>query len=317
MSDKKDKTAEAPKLDEKRWLFSFEVPRTISEEVQEKSKNEDGEEVTVTKTVKKEQTATFAIKRPNRRIYDDGELFYGVQLSEGIKAGLLTKSLLSKRYENDGGFLSEPEKEEYARLYVALFDKEQILQETQLNLKKLSEEKKQEKIARIVGEMGELRNALQQFEQEQSAIFDQTAENRARNKTVMWWVLFLAHELNEDDRYIPVFGEGSYEEKLNRYDEIEEDTDNVYLQEAIKKFAYFISFWYNGQVATIEDFKNVEQMLNQNEEEVEEVEEAEDTPKAEEAEKPKKQARKSAKKSEDSQEQKEPEESEEKPSEDS
>lgn len=316
MSDKKDKTAEASKLDEKRWLFSFEVPRTVSEEVQEKSKNEDGEEITVTKTVKKEQTATFAIKRPNRRIYDDGELFYGVQLSEGIKAGLLTKSLLSKRYENDGGFLSEPEKEEYARLYVALFDKEQVLQETQLNLKKLPEEKKQEKIARIVGEMSELRNSLQQFEQEQSAIFDQTAENRARNKTVMWWVLYLAHELNEDDRYIPVFGEGNYEEKLNRYDEIEEDTDNVYLQEAIKKFAYFISFWYNGQVATIEDFENVEQMLNQGgeTEETEETEEVEEAPKAE---KPKKQTRKPAKKSEDSEEQKEPEEAEEKPSEDS
>ena len=38
-------------------------------------------------------------------MFDEGELFYGVTLSQGIKSGLLTKAQLAKRYDNDGGFL--------------------------------------------------------------------------------------------------------------------------------------------------------------------------------------------------------------------
>ena len=120
-----------------KWLYRFSVNKEIETEVSEKSKNDKGEEVTVTKKVKTEEPVWFGLRKPGRRLFDEGELFYGVQLSEGIKAGLLTKALLAKRYENDGGFLSDPEKERYANLYVQLFEKENELQKVQLNLEKL------------------------------------------------------------------------------------------------------------------------------------------------------------------------------------
>ena len=51
------------------------------------------------KEVEKEVKRDFFVRRPNRKLYDDAELYYAVKLSEGIKAGLLTKALLEKRWK--------------------------------------------------------------------------------------------------------------------------------------------------------------------------------------------------------------------------
>ena len=58
---------------------------------------------------------------------DDAELYYGVKLAEGIKAGLLTRALLEKRFENDGGTRSDEENKEYNKVVGQLqeFHKEQ------------------------------------------------------------------------------------------------------------------------------------------------------------------------------------------------
>ncbi len=80
-----------------RWLYSFDVKRETDVEVSDTSENEKGEKVTVTKIVTEVVPQVIRIKRPTRRMYDDAELFYGVKLSEGIRAGLLTKALLAKK----------------------------------------------------------------------------------------------------------------------------------------------------------------------------------------------------------------------------
>ena len=65
------------------------------------------------KKVKKEVPYKFFLRRPTRTMTDEAELYYGVKLAEGIKAGLLTKALLEKRFENDGGTRSDDENEQY------------------------------------------------------------------------------------------------------------------------------------------------------------------------------------------------------------
>ena len=178
------------------------------------------------------------------------------------------------------GFCKEPDKEKYAQLYLELFELENELQRAQLNLEKASESKKKEELSSILEKMNEVRMQVQEFESAQSNIFDQTAENRARNKTIMWWVLHLAHTTDEKGEALsPFFGEGDYEERLENYDLKEEDGD-LHIIEAMRKFAYFISYWYNGQANTEEEFANIDKALDQDEEEVEEETE-------EKAEKPK------------------------------
>jgi len=236
-----------------KYLYEFSLIKEEEIERQEVSKNEKGEEVRILKKEIVKRPVSFRILKPTRKTFDQAELFYGVKLSEGIKSGLLTRSLLAKRYQNDGGALSEPEKERYATLYVQLFQKETELQRLQINLDKLSEDIQKEKVTSVLNEILDVRKELQEFEFYQSNLFDQTAENRARNQTIMWWVLHISYIQNEKD-FSPLFGLGSFEEKLNKYDEIE-DGEDTFIKNAVKKFAYFISLWYVGRISNKEDFE--------------------------------------------------------------
>ena len=72
------------------------------------------------------------LRKPTRSLFDEAELYYGVVLSQGIKAGLLTRALLSKRFSNDGGVMSDRDKEDYADLYVKLFENQNELERISL-----------------------------------------------------------------------------------------------------------------------------------------------------------------------------------------
>jgi hypothetical protein len=52
---------------------------------------------------------------------------------------------------------------------------------------------------------------------------------------------------------LPFFGEGDYEARMNKYDEIFESED-PHLTKVANAFIYFISFWYVGRANTKEDF---------------------------------------------------------------
>jgi len=242
-------------------LYEFEVNKEITEKQEEKSKNEKGEEITISKDVTKFVPVTFAIQKPNRKLYESGELHYGVKLSEGIKAGLLTRALLAKRYKDDGGPMSEPEKKRYAELYYQLAYQQDLLEKLKLNLEKKSEEERNRAAADIMAEITFLQEELQEYELAQSSLFDQTAEKRAQNQTIMWWVLHLAYEKGEGGSYSPVFGAGELEfnDMLDRYDEIEERNEPFWT-ETIKKLAYFITFWYTNGLSEASQFEEVEKM---------------------------------------------------------
>jgi hypothetical protein len=237
-------------------LFEFVVPKEVEVEEIEISKNEKGEEIKTTKKVKKKEQVKIFLRKPTRALFDEAELFYGVRLSEGIKAGLLTRALLSKRFTNDGGVLSEEEKNAYATLYVSMFEKQNEFQK--LSIKDESERTEAENIRykEVINELTELRTEIQDFETAQASLFDQTAENRARNKTILWWVLQLAYGLNDKGEEYPFFGDGFYESKLRIYDHMEENgTDFEAL--VCRKLAYFVSFWYVGRASSQEEFEKL------------------------------------------------------------
>ena len=237
-------------------LFEFTVPKEVEVEETDISKNEKGEEIKTTKKVKTKEQAKFFLRKPTRALFDEAELFYGVRLSEGIKAGLLTRALLSKRFTNDGGVLSEEEKNVYATLYVALFERQNEFQK--LSIKDESERTDEEKARykEVVGELTELRTQIQDFETAQASLFDQTAENRARNKTILWWVLQLAYAVDEKGQEYPFFGQGNYESKISIYDNMEEN-GSEFESLVCRKLAYFVSFWYVGRASSQEEFEKL------------------------------------------------------------
>jgi hypothetical protein len=244
-----------------KFLYEFKLNKLTEVEETDVAKNDKGEEVKTIKKVKKEIPVSFRLLKPNRKLFDEAELFYGIKLSEGIKAGLLTKSLLAKRYQNDGGAMSEPEKEKYATLYLELYRLQSELQRLELNLDSLPKEDKDKKLEEFVVQISETKRELQEIENYHSTLFDQTAENRARNQTIMWWVLNISLYSEDGTNYKPFFGEGDYSKKIEVYDSFEE-MDDDFNKKAMLKLAYFISLWYMGRATSFEDFKNMDSALD-------------------------------------------------------
>jgi hypothetical protein len=235
-------------------LYEFTLNKEVDVKETQTEKNEKGEEIQITKNLKKQIPQKFFIKRPNRSLFDEAELFYGVRLSEGIKAGLLTRALLAKRFTNDGGIFSEIDKEEYTRLYLKLFQLQNDFQ--RLSIKDDKNEIEKSEYESLIKEITEVREKIQDYEFAQASLFDQTAENRARNKTIMFWVLNLCYEQGEDGLSKPIFGEGSFEDKLKEYDRLEETAD-TFFEKLCQKLVLLISFWYMGRAATQEEFEKL------------------------------------------------------------
>lgn len=242
-----------------KWLHEFIINKETEVEEVEITKNEKGEEIKVIKKVKKELPFKFKILKPNRKLHEQAELVYAIKLSECVKAGLLTKPLLSKRYQNDGGAMSDPEKAEYTKLYLELFKLESDYERLLLKDNKTDEEHKL--MESTLFDLANARRQIQQIEYNQSSLFDQTAENKARNHVIMWWILNLSFIEDQEGKVDPLFGVGSFEEKLSKYDEIEENGDEFNLK-AIRKLTYLLSFWYMGRAATSEEFKKVEEFYD-------------------------------------------------------
>lgn len=245
-------------------LYQFEVPEMVTKKVEEKSKDEEGNEVTITKdSIESVQRSVF-LRKPTRSLFDEAELYYGVTLSEGIKAGLLTRALLAKRFSNDGGVMSTPDKEEYADLYLKLFENQNSIERASAKKEKDRTTAEKEEMAELMKDNGVIKREIQEFEMAQASLFDQTAENRARNKTILWWVLNMSYygDVEVKETIKPIFEGENFKQKLASYDVIEED-GTEFQEDVLKKLVYYVSYWYVGQAQTPEEFEEVLKALEE------------------------------------------------------
>ena len=175
-------------------IYEFTVNKEVEATEDTVEKKKDGIEVTTSKKVKKEVPHKFFLRRPTRAMTDEAELYYGVRLAEGIKAGLLNRALLEKRFENDGGTRSNEENEQYDKLV----DKLQQFHKEQVKILQIDEKKRttaqKKKLKDLEEEVKPVRKDLRDLQLVEDSLYEETAENRARNKVILWWVLHLAYE---------------------------------------------------------------------------------------------------------------------------
>ncbi len=248
-------------------LYQFEIKKQIEVEEPVTKTDAEGKEIKVLEKIKKDEPHKFLIKKPSRNLFDDADLFYGVVKSEGIRAGLLPRALLIKRFLNDGGALSEAENKFMTTVFED-FDKK-LSEYQRLNLKEETAKNKEEKDKQdvLLKELVGLQGDIEDFELKQNDLFKDTAEHRAKIHAILWWVLQLSYMENGKAEPVPFFGEGDFKQKQLKYDELlENDVDirakgEEYLLEALKKFSYLISFWYNGKAAKPEDFKAIDEAI--------------------------------------------------------
>ena len=235
------------------YEFTVNKEETIKEESVETKK--DGTEVTTAKDVKKEVPYKFFLRRPTRAMTDEAELYYGVRLAEGIKAGLLTRALLEKRFENDGGTRSDHGNSEYEQT----IEKLQDFHKEQSKILEVSEKKRtaaqKKKLKELDEEIKPARRALRDLQMEEDNLYEETAESRARNKVILWWMLHLAYE-EKEGKENEFFGEGDLNARFERYDEIDEG-EEIFDIIVARKFAYYVSFWFVGRPNSQKEFQDM------------------------------------------------------------
>ena len=248
------------------YSFSVSVEREVEETVSKKRKNKETkkmEEVSVTQTVKKEVPVRIIIKEPNRRQIEDADMEYSVEMSRCIKKGILTKAMLAKKYSDSGGLLTEEDATNLTKLYAKLGEMQ--TKYTRLGAKTKKTKADEDKLSGMLGEMGEIRRDIVDMETTYSSLFNHTADNKAQNKVILWYLVNLSHyQEDEEDDLKPFFTSEESEDKIEEYYDLDENGDELF-DLAKDKLTTFLSFWYFSSNATKEDFDSLNKDIEEGE----------------------------------------------------
>ena len=247
------------------YSFTFDkkekVKKTETSVVKNEETGED-QEVSVTKEVIEETPYRLIMKQPTRRQIEEAELEFSVEMSNCIKKGILTKAMLAKKYSDTGGLLAEEDAKALTKMYVQYGELSQ--ESEKIQIKNSKTEKDEERIKEISGEIAVLRKDIINVETSYSNLFNHTADVRAENKVIQWYILHLSHIQKSDEEEIkPLFAGNDFEQKLQIYYELEENGDELY--DLIGgKIAALYSFWYysSGAVSAA-DFEKLDKDIEE------------------------------------------------------
>ena len=251
-----------------REIYSFTVERKEKTKVTEleEREGEDGkkENVEVTKEVDSEIPYRIILKQPNRREMEEAELEYSIEMSRCIKQGILTKAMLSKKYSDAGGLMAEEDAKALSRLYMKFAELSTEL--TRLTTKPTKTTKEKERIRVQSGKLGETRRDIVDMETNYASLFNHTADSRAANKAVTWYLLNLSYmRRDEEDETLPIFKGESFEDKIDEYYRLEEQGSELY-HLISSRIATYMSYWYySAGAVTDADFEKLQEDIDNGE----------------------------------------------------
>jgi len=256
---------------------TVEVEKDV--EVEKSRKGKDGESEKYTEIVKKkvkEKQVTqetrkekgkvehvFVIKEPTRRQMEEADMEYSIEMSKCVREGILTKAMLLNKYTDAGGIMSEEEAKQLAKMYGELAELQTKFTNYKIkteNIDKFSENQKE-----VFEKIATLRRTIATIETNYSSLLNHTADVRAQNKVVMWYLLSLSHlesKEGDDVELKPYFSGETVEEKKEIFYSMEE-SENELLELVYNKLTAFISFWYFSVSATDEDFESLEKDIEE------------------------------------------------------
>lgn len=251
----------------KKVIYSFKVTveREVEQSTTSKVKNKETgemEEITKTKKVKQPVSHDVTIYQPSRRQVEDADMEFSIEMSKCIKKGILTKAMLAKKYSDSGGLLSEEDSQKLVRSYSELAEIQTNL--SKLMSKKTKSKEEEESITSLTEEFSEVRRNIVDLETTYQAVFNHTADTKAQNKTILWYLVNLTFSKGPDGVDRPLFPGEDYDDKLDSYYEKDENGDPIY-DLAKEKLMAFVSFWYFSQNSTEEDFKKLEEDMDNGE----------------------------------------------------
>ena len=226
------------------YSFTAEKEETVQKTETKEGTGENGkkETLSITKDVTEAVPYRIILKQPNRRQIEEAELEYSVEMSNCIRKGILTKAMLAKKYSDTGGLLSEEDAQELSGLYLKFGEKSGEFQKLSAKTKPTDTDKK--RMDKMSGEIALLRKEIVDMETSYSSLFNHTADTRAQNKAIQWYILYLTFiQKGDEEESTPLFEGENFEDKLDSYYSLEEDGDELY-DLVSGKIATMISFWY-------------------------------------------------------------------------
>ena len=184
---------------------------------------------------------------------------FSIEMSKCIKKGILTKAMLAKKYSDSGGLLTEDDSRNLLRLYKELGETQTDLGKLIAKKKKSEGEKKRE--SELTEEFMAARKQIVDLETTYQNVFNHTADTRAQNKTVLWYMINLSYVETDAGEESPLFPGETHEEKENSYYEKDENEDEIY-ELARETLMTFVSFWYFSQNASEEDYAKLEEDMD-------------------------------------------------------
>lgn len=231
-------------------IFTFTINKAIDKEIKEETP-----EGTLIKKERAYSPVNIILKSPSRLEREQALEFEAAEWSKAVSAGVLTRQMLSKIYSDNGGVFSKEEVKNSAKLLEDYNDKV-------ITYQKLILEDKDSEDAKILrDEITDLYTKIQNLEFEREELFRNSAETRARDKAIQWLILFLTYIQDGNVKPRPFFGEGDFEDRLNKLYELSEFTDE-FTKSVIEKSALYITFWHLGKLSKKEDFEFLEKELN-------------------------------------------------------
>ena len=180
-------------------------------------------------------------------------------MSKAIKLGILTKNMLLNKYKDTGGLDGEKETKALSQAYS---DYQQVQLDI-VNLRIVADSERTEEQTKDLAEkeqkMLTLRKEIVQRESSYLTLFSHTADARAQNKSILWYVLNLSYykdpSLNHKD-YVPIFKGNTFEEKEETLSQMEESQEFIY-QNTYLKLASLFSYWFFSGVVDKEEFDKI------------------------------------------------------------
>lgn len=237
-------------------IYSFSVEKEEVKPVTTKRVNkETGEEEEVKTNKKVKSPIDFVIKKPSRRLVDESEVFYSVELSNCIKKGIVTKAMLQKKYADSGGALTDNQSKE---LLKAVKRSNEINNEYQLLI---SQKGKGEETEALEEELLELRRRMVELENSIQSEYQFTADSRAERNLILWFIIQLTRIKSEDGVEEEWFSGLDYEEQLEDLYKKDESEDS-FNKQVLDTLYKAVSYWYYNNELSVED---IETLLNDEE----------------------------------------------------
>ncbi len=239
------------------YSFSIDLEKEVVKEVKRRRKNKKGEvEVfAVEETVKEPVPVKIIIKEPNRKEIEEADIEYSIEMSKCIKRGILTKAMLAKKYSDSGGLLSEEDASLLTKRYTELSELQSKHSRISAKPKKTQADNK--RLSELLHDMTEKRRDIVDMETSYSSLFNHTADSKAQNKVILWYLVNLSYyQENEEDDVLPFFNGEETQDKIDKYYEIDENGHELF--DLVKdKISTIISFWYFSANASREDFDSL------------------------------------------------------------